>query len=209
MSLRKEIVRYKNKIHGILLQNGIKHPYSDVFGVAGMKFLKKLKLRDSEQYRLDSYLTVLETLFKEKEETTKKIQKLCKKNEQAMLLTSIPGFSYYSAMIIVTEIGEIGRFPHPKKLCSYAGLVPRTIQSGEHVYYGRILKECNPNIKWILGQCLHNHIRSCPNSSITIFYHRLEKKGTNKAIVASSRKMLTCIWHMLTKNEMFKYSNED
>jgi hypothetical protein len=58
-----------------------------------------------------------------------------------MLLTSIPGISYYSAMIILTEIGEIHRFPHPKKLCSYTGLVPRTIQSGTHVYHGRILKE--------------------------------------------------------------------
>jgi transposase len=211
MSLRKEIVRYKNKIHAILLRNGIHHhDYSDLFGAAGMKFLRSLTLSDSEQYSLTSYLNIVETLVHEKAQTAKKIETLCKNNQQAMLITSIPGISYYSAMIILTEMGEVHRFPNPKKLCSYAGLVPRTIQSGSHVYHGRILKECNQNLKWILGQCTHIHIRHCPNSLITKLYYRVEnKKGTNKAIVAASRKLLTCIWYMLIKSETFKYSNDD
>ena len=211
MSLRKEITRYKNKIHAILLRNGIHHrDYSDLFGAGGMTFLRSLTLSDSEQYSLTSYLAIVETLEHEKSQTEKKIETLCKHNQQAMLLTSIPGISYYSAMIILTEIGEIHRFPHPKKLCSYAGLVPRTIQSGSHVYQGRILKECNQNLKWILDQCTHTHIRCCPNSLITKLYHRVEnKKGTNKAAVAASRKLLTCIWYMLMKSETFKYSKGD
>jgi len=211
MSLRKEIIRYKNKIHAILLRNGIHYPdYSDLFGMRGMKFLQHLTLPDSEQYSLTSYLNIVKTLLHEKTQTSKNIEVLCKNNKQAMLLTSIPGISYYSAMIILTEIGEVQRFPSPKKLCSYAGLVPRTIQSGNHVYQGRILKECNHNLKWILDQCTHIHIRHCPNSSITRLYHRIEtKKGAGKATVAASRKLLTCIWHMLMKDEMFKYSNDD
>ena len=211
MSLRKEITRYKNKIHAIRLRNGIQHnDYSDLFGAGGMKFLRNIALPDSERYSLTSYLNIIETLIHEKTQTAEKIETLCKHNPQAMLLTSIPGLSYYSAMIILTEMGEIHRFPHPKKLCSYAGLVPRTIQSESHVYHGRILKECNQNLKWILDQCAHIHIRHCPNSSITRLYHRVEnKKGRNKAIVAASRKLLTCIWYMLMKNETFKYSNDD
>ena len=207
ISLKKEIVRYKNKIHAILLRNGIKHSFSDLFGVAGMKFLKSLKPNDSDQYSLESYLTIIETLLEEKQKITKKIKDLCKNNKQAMLLTSIKGIRFYSAMIIITEIGEILRFPSPKKLCSYAGLVPRTIQSGSHTYHGKILKECNQNLKWILNQCVHIHIRFCPESSITKLYYRVEKKkGSNKATVAASRKMLTCMWHMLTKGETFKYN---
>jgi transposase len=209
ISLRKEIVRYKNKIHAILLRNGIQHhEYSDLFGAGGMKFLRGLTLSDSEQYSLTSYLNIVETLVREKTQISKKIEILCKNNHQAMLLTSIPGISYYSAMIILTEMGEVQRFSNPKKLCSYAGLVPRTIQSGNHVYHGRILKECNHNLKWILDQCTHIHIKHCPNSSITKLYCRIEtKKGANKATVAASRKLLTCIWHMLARDETFKYNN--
>jgi transposase len=211
MSLRKEIARYKNKIHAILLRNGIQHyDYSDLFGAGGMKFLRQITLPDSEQYSLTSYLNILDTLVQEKTQTAKRIETLCKNNHQAILLTSIPGISYYSAMIILTEMGEVQRFSSPKKLCSYAGLVPRTIQSGDHVYHGRILKECNQNIKWILGQCTHIHIRHCPNSLVTKLYYRVErKKGANKATVAASRKLLSCIWHMLMKDEMFKYNYDN
>jgi len=210
LSLRKELTRYKNKIHAILLMNGIHQPFTDVFGMGGMKFLKTVTLPDSARYNLDSYLNIVETLTHEKTQITKKIETLCKNNQQAMLLTSIPGISYYSAMTIITETGDITRFPNSKKLCNYAGLVPRTIQSGNHTYHGRILKECNQHLKWILNQDVHSHIRHCPNSPITKLYHRVEqKKGANKATVAASRKLLTCIWHMLMKNETFKYSNDD
>lgn len=210
MSLRKELTRYKNKIHAILLRNGIHHNFSDLFGVGGRQFLKKVTLPESERYNLDSYLNIVEVLTHEKKQITRKIESLCKSNQQAMLLTSIKGISYYSSMTIITEIGDITRFLSPKKLCNYAGVVPRTIQSGHHTYHGRILKECNQHLKWILNQCVHAHIRFCPDSPITKLYHRVEKKkGPNKATVAASRKLLTCIWHMLMKNETFKYSNDD
>jgi len=124
-----------------------------------------------------------------------------------MLLTSILGISYYSAMVIPTEIGEFSRFSNPKKLCNYAGLAPRTIQSGNHVYHGKILEECNQHIKWILVQSTHVHIRYCQDSSITRHYRVMKKKGKAKATVAASRKMLTIIWYMLTKGERFKYSD--
>lgn len=208
ISLGRDLSRQKNKIQAILLRNGVKHGFSDLFGKAGMNFLKNLTIRNSERYRLDSYVRIVETLQEERKQTKKKIMTLCRHNDQAMLLTSIPGISYVGAMIIISEIGEITRFTSSKKLCNYAGLVPRTIQSGTHTYHGRILKECNTNLKWILNQCTHVHTRNCPDSPITRHYYKLvSKKGNNKATVAASRKMLTCIWHMLTKSETFKYNN--
>jgi transposase len=42
----------------------------------------------------------------------------------------IPGISYYSALLILSKIGEIRRFPDAKRLCSYAGLVPSIYSSG-------------------------------------------------------------------------------
>jgi len=206
LSLRKEIARFKNKLHSIVLRNGIKHEYSDLFGRKGMEFLRNLELKGSDKYKLQSYLRILESLMEEKQRADNKISQLCKMDENAMLLTSIKGISYYSAMVIVSEIGNVKRFPNPKKLCSYAGLVPRTIQSGNHVYHGRIIKECNQNLKWILIQCTHVHMMCCMDSPVTKLYYRvMRKKGKSKAIVAASRKMLTIIWHMLTKGEEFKY----
>jgi len=205
LSLRKELTRAKNMVHSILLRNGIRHEYSDLFGRRGMKFLSSLEIAGSDKYRLHSYLRIVESFIAEKERVTNKIALLCKGNEQAMLLTSMKGIRYYSAMVIISEIGDIRRFLNPKKLCNYAGLAPRTMQSGNHTYHGRILRECNQNLKWILNQCVHSHIRFCKDSRITSLYYRVTmKKGKNKATVAASRKMLTCIWHMLMKGEEFK-----
>lgn len=44
---------------------------------------------------------------------------------------TIPGIGYYSALLVMSEIGDINRrFPDSSHLCSYAGLVPSTHSSG-------------------------------------------------------------------------------
>lgn len=78
ISLSREIARLKNKIHAILLRNGIKHNFTDIFGTGrGMRFLRNLHLKESEKYRLDSYQNIVETLNQEKKQTNKKIETLC------------------------------------------------------------------------------------------------------------------------------------
>jgi transposase len=39
-------------------------------------------------------------------------------------LMTLPGADFYSAQVILEEIGEITRFPSEKHLSGYAGLVP-------------------------------------------------------------------------------------
>ncbi|GAI15670.1 unnamed protein product, partial [marine sediment metagenome] len=207
ISLNRDIARHKNRVHGILLMAGIRPGHTDIFGPAGRGFLKDLKnLSDSNRYNLESHLNIIDALEVERAQITKKVEKLCKVDKQAMLLTSIKGVSYYGAMVVKTELGDFNRFPDEKRICGYAGLVPRTMQSGEHTYQGRIIKECNQNLKWILNQCVHSHIRFCPESPITKLYYRvMAKHGKAKATVAASRKMLTCMWNMIMRNETFKY----
>ena len=50
--------------------------------------------------------------------------------EMAKLLITVPGIGYYSALLIVSEVGDINRFPDSYHLCSYAGLIPSTHSSG-------------------------------------------------------------------------------
>ena len=82
LSLRKEIARFKNKLHSILLRNGIKHEYSDLFGRKGMEFLRNLELKGSDKYKLQSYLRILESLMEEKQRADNKISQLCKMDEK-------------------------------------------------------------------------------------------------------------------------------
>ena len=49
--------------------------------------------------------------------------------EMAKLLMIVPGIDHYSAVLIVSEIGEISRFPDSYHISSWVGLVPSTHSS--------------------------------------------------------------------------------
>jgi len=53
-------------------------------------------------------------------------RKLAEDDRDALLLMTITGMSYYSALLTTSEIGDINRFHSAKQLRSYAGLVPST-----------------------------------------------------------------------------------
>jgi transposase len=203
-SLTAKRTTIKNSVHSILLRNGISHGFSDIFGKAGMEWLKQLELNGTERYRVHSYLNMIEKLNEEINSIDKEIETIAKANSKAMLLTTIPGIDYYAALTIIAEIADINRFSNPKKLCAYAGLVPTVHQSGSHTYYGRIIWDCCRNLKRIMVICAHVHVRCC-DSRITKLYRRVKRRSSsNKAIVAAARKMLETIWYMLTRNEEFK-----
>ena len=95
-------------------------------------------------------------------------------NEGTMLLTTIPGIGYFSALLIYAEIGDVKRFPNPKKLCSYAGLVPSIRQSGNKVITGKITKEGNKLLRWVLVQCAFVAIRN--DEKFRNFYERIKQR---------------------------------
>ena len=47
-----------------------------------------------------------------------------KEDEIARLVMTIPGTGYYSALLIISEVGDINGFRGCYHLCSYTGLVP-------------------------------------------------------------------------------------
>ena len=47
------------------------------------------------------------------------------------------------------------------------------------------------------------------DAHLRIFYDRLKNKGHAKAIVAiTAKELLVIIWHMLTRNELYRYMNK-
>jgi len=85
----------------------------------------------------------------------------------------IPGISYYSALMIMAEIGDIRRFSSSKKLCSYADLVPSTYQSGETTRHGNITKQGSVWLRRIMIQSANVAIRY--DDVLSKFYTRMAK----------------------------------
>jgi len=136
---------------------------------------------------------------------SKEIGTLAKEDEMASLLMTIPGIGYYSALLIVSEIGDINRFPDSHHLCSYAGLIPSTHSSGGITYHGSITKIGSKYLRWIMLECVHTHIRTNKNSNISQFYTRLAKsKGNSKAAVAAASKLLRIVYCVMKEKRNYQ-----
>ncbi len=191
--------RMKNLIHGITLQAGFKSKAPYPFSPAHVAELKGL-----HDYRIDSYLREIDMQNVEVAKADMMIRKAVDESPGAQLLTSIPGFGQYTALVVIAEIGDIERFPDSHKLCANAGIVPSVRNSADKVYHGRITKRGSNMMQWVLVEAVHTHVRCAPNSSITRFYKRLAKsRGTSKATVATAAKLLRVIYWMLKENRKF------
>jgi len=212
----KEILRYraslvslrtniKNKVRAVLSKNGIILNYTDIFGKRAMASIKNLNLRHCYRLAIDGYIRLAEILNLLIQETSERIKEMVEESPNAMLLTTMPGISYYSALLILSEIGDIKRFSDARHLCSYSGLVPSTYQSSDRTRHGSIAKQGSKWLRWLLVEvCTHAINGSRRFKSI---YLRIAKKhGKNTARIAVAREMLKVIFYMLKYNEPFKNS---
>jgi transposase len=196
-------VGIKNKIHAVLTTNGVECMFSDVVGKSSQVWLKSLALRPCYRQEVDGYLRIADALKDSIDEITKTIKTAVAENLQAQLLMGIPGISYYSALLILSEVGEIGRFPDAKHLCSYAGLVPSIYSSGSKTYNGRITKQGSRWLRWILVE-ISTHAASGDANFQKLYRRVMRRRGGSTAKVAVARKLLTIIYAMLKKNEPFR-----
>jgi transposase len=212
--LNRELLRYraslvkiqtevKNKIHSLLAKNNVSHGYSDLFGKEGMAFLGSLSLPENYKIALEGYLSVLDTVRQEIKVASRRVQRLAEEDRDAMLLMTVPGVGYYSALLIKSEIGDVKRFPSAKQLCSYAGLVPSTYASGNTCYHGHITKQGSRWLRWILIEAaIHAVKRPGP---LRRFYYKVERKrGGKVAKVATARKLLEWMYHMMRDGKTFQ-----
>jgi transposase len=197
--------KLKNKIYAELLRRGIQYETGGViFTGKGRKWLRSLYIPV-----LDTYLSLLESLLDETAEIEKNIRMQSRKYSEIHLLTTIPGIGIYSAMIILSEIGDINRFTNEEKLYSYAGLTPSVHQSGENTYYGHITKRGSKHLRWILTEAVRVHLiwtkKHTMETKVSKYYYRLsKKKPENVAAIAAARKLLQIIYHMLKNKNEFK-----
>ena len=196
----------KAKSKNILSREGKKCEFDEVTGKRARLWLKNVMLNDLNRKELDYVISLIDNLTSEIKKLDVAIDKEQYKYPESDILKSVIGINTFSAMMIIAESADMTRFPSPTKLASYAGLVPSTYQSSNTQYNGRITKRGNSWLRWILTQCVHASIKSHKSHKLKIFYLRIErKKGKQKAIVATARKMLTVIWHLLNKNEYYAY----
>jgi len=119
-------------------------------------------------------------------------------------MDSIPGIDLISALTILAEIGPnpTKNFKTAEHLSSWAGLAPRNDESAGKIKSKKIMHG-NPYIKSILCQVAWAAIRSRHSALARWFWSHQGKLGKKKAIIAVSRKILSLIYVLLQKGELY------
>jgi transposase len=189
----------KNRIWSILRKRRIELDVSP-FTLDG-----RMELRDLGIPELDDHLDIFETVQERIKRAEKEISLEAEITREVDLLTTIPGIGPYTALLVYSEIGEIGRFPSAEKLCRYAGLVPSVDQSGPRTRRGKIAKDGSKLLRWALVEAVWVHLRY--DTHLTRYFHRLARRkgkdGRKQAAVATARKMLHVIYAMLRDGRSF------
>ena len=75
--------------------------------------------------------------------------------------------------------------------------------SGERVEYGRITKQGNAHVRWLLVQAAQ-HLDSHPGPLGHFFRRLARKKNRNVAVVAAARKIALIAYHMLKNGTTYR-----
>ena len=121
------------------------------------------------------------------------------------LLMTVPGISSpLTAIRILAEIGaDMSVFETAKQLVSWAGLTPQNQESAGKKKTTRIGR-AGAYLKPLLVQIALAVGKSDKHPELKNKYLTLKKRrGGKKAVIAIARKLLTAIWHMLSKNEAY------
>lgn len=194
--------RVKNRIKFFIMYFGLTIPEEfrgKIWSRSFIKWLGEVALGSSAKDALAVYLREMKHLLELESELNKKIKTLSKTHryaERVRLLMSIPSIGLTSAMILLTEIGDINRFKTLKSLCSYFGLVPNIHSSGETHRVGRMTKRGNSYLKFILVECAWTAVRKDP-ALLAAYKSAIIKTEPNKAIIKVARKLLNRIRYVL------------
>jgi hypothetical protein len=180
----------------VLHQEGWRKPVSDLFGKRGRQWLAGLELSPAGRRVVDTYLGLLEQWNAAIAEQDEQLSRLAAADARAGWLQTIPGIGAYSAMVILAEVGEIGRFADKKALASYAGLVPRVRESAGKRSFGGIGRQGSGTLRWIMLQVAQVAARHSP--AVRSYQEHLRRKKRGQvAKVAVARKLLCCVWALL------------
>jgi transposase len=154
----------------------------------------------------DHHAFLLSTMLARVDAITADITRVERKIEEAVApftaavdrLDEITGIGRAAAHVIIAEIGvDMGRFPTPGHLCSWAKFAPGVSESAGKKKGAGGTGHGNPYLARVLGEAAV--ATSHTNTFLGERYRRIARRsGAKKAIVAVGRSILVIIWHLLS-----------
>ncbi|HIJ52343.1 MAG TPA: IS110 family transposase [Planctomycetes bacterium] len=145
--LRHQLLKFLTR-HGYVYTDGEHWTQKHLRWLRSLEFEQPL-LRDV----FDSYFTEMQHCIQRLDSLDKQVEQLAQSEpykETVGLLRCFHGIDTLTAIGIITEIFDFGRFSSPGELMSYLGLTPSESSSGEKQHKGPITKTGNKRVRRLL-----------------------------------------------------------
>jgi transposase len=207
----RELVRYRNKlsrlrtglkcqVHAVLGKEGVIPQLREMWGPAGFGYLNEINLGEAYAIRLESLRDLIEVLNGEIRQLDSLVHRKLRDDPGYRTIQQLNGVGRVHAAVFVAEIGDVTRFPNPRRLCSWAGLTPRLRESDTKTYRGGITKQGSALVRWSAVEAVSRYHGGAPIRDS--FTRIAERRGRNIARVAAARKLLTLVFYGLRDHEI-------
>jgi len=228
-----DLRRCRVRLKAFLLRHGYRYQGKANWSQAHMRYLRELVFpHPAMKAILEEYLQGIDAAHERVQRIEASMQTLLETwrlKPAVEALMAFRGFQLVAAMITVSELGDIHRFPHPRQLMTYLGLVSTEHSSGPSQHLGGISRCGNGHQRWILTECAE-HYATPPKVSkelarrqehqskevrqlswkaqtrLHLRFTRLlgRKLHRNKAKVAVARELCGFIWALLRTQSCYK-----
>jgi transposase len=186
----------KNRVHAVLADRGVR-VQQPLWTQAGRAWLDKLALPAAPRAVIDDCVGLVDQLTPIIARVERDLLARATPDPRVQALMALPGVGRLTAMTLVAEIGDIGRFATARKLCAWAGLTPAVRNSDRKVRHGHITKQGSPWVRWVLVEAAHKAAAKPPFARF--FAQCAARRGRQIATVAVARKLLARSFHVLTE----------
>lgn len=209
-----------NRIHELCKSRSEKWAYEKAQNLkaAAARNPFKKTLYQSHLLSIGMYIDILLQFKEHLSKLEAEIDALAKEIEEYEIIKSIPGIGEKIAATIISEIGEIDRFNHPKKLVAFAGVDPSVFESGRFsASINRITKRGSSRLRHALYLAVRCAIRDkrkkktsdeiLPrNKRMREFYDKKRNEGKpfRVAVIACVNKLLHWIYALLKNKTTFQ-----
>lgn len=164
----------------VKLKNEIETSLSAVLGV----LIKQLEQLEDHRAVLDKEIEALSQ--------TQRYQTAVK-----IMVREICGVQVLSAMVFLTELGDLTRFQNRGQIAAYLGLAPCSFESGQaNDRKGHITRQGSHRVRKVLCQCVWTQVRLERGEAAA--YRRIVERNPKKkkiAVVACMRRLAILMWH--------------
>lgn len=204
LEVAEKIVRAKCQVRCLLKRNNVPAAPVNVWTqdyLTWLEHLAKSVLAAGAAAALNSLLRQLDHLESERTILNRQVVELSRTERYARQATALverfKGVGVLTAMVFLTEIGNVRRFANRYQVGSFLGLTPASFETGESDdRKGHISRQGSPRLRKVLNQAVWSLVRT--DEAAGAKYDRIAEKNPKhrkKAVVATMRDLGIAMWH--------------